>query len=282
MHPRNPHSARYDFSALLKVTPELKQFVISNPKGGETINFDDPQAVRALNRALLAHHYGIKFWSLPEKFLCPPIPGRVDYLYYIADLFPGKKKLKGLEIGVGANCVYPLIGQANFKWDFVGSEVDQEAITNASKLIEENNFTKHIELRLQKNPKKIFDGIIDAKEKFDFSLCNPPFHASAKEASEASQRKRMKLGLGKSPKLNFGGKSHELWTEGGEKAFIKQMIEESAHISKQVTWFTSLVSKEATLPSLEQKLKSLKCPKVQIINMGQGQKKSRILAWSFV
>jgi 23S rRNA (adenine1618-N6)-methyltransferase len=280
MHPHNPHSARYDLTALVKVNPELRPFVIE-PRGEKTIDFDNPKAVIALNKALLAHHYGIRHWSIPEKFLCPPIPGRVDYLFYLADLFPGKKKLKGLDIGVGANCIYPLIGHAHFNWDFVGSETDQEALRNAEKLVQENHFTGHIELRLQKNPKNIFEGIIGPDEKFDFSLSNPPFHASAKEAQVAAQRKRTNLKLGKSSKLNFGGKSHELWTAGGELAFISAMIEESARIPQAITWFTSLVSKEANLSALGKKLKSVKCPKVEIINMAQGQKKSRILAWSY-
>lgn len=279
MHPLNPHSGRYDFSSLIKVTPELKKFVIDHPGSGKTIDFDNPKAVLALNKALLAHHYGIKHWSIPEKFLCPPIPGRVDYLYHIADLFPAKKKLKGLDIGVGANCIYPLIGYAHFGWDFVGSEIDKDSFLNAKKLVDENGFDTHIELRFQKTPGHIFEGIVEPKETFDFCMCNPPFHASAKEAAAAAQRKRTNLKLGKSSRLNFGGRSHELWTAGGERALISSMIEESARIPETVTWFTSLVSKDSSLQTLEKKLKSVKCSKFQIINMGQGQKKGRILAW---
>ena len=39
-----------------------------------------------LNRALLKADYGIDFWDIPPNYLCPPIPGRVDYIHHLADL----------------------------------------------------------------------------------------------------------------------------------------------------------------------------------------------------
>lgn len=39
--------------------------------------------------------------------------------------------------------------------------------------------------------------------------------------------------------LNFGGQQQELWCEGGEVAFITQMIAESQQFGRQVKWFTS-------------------------------------------
>ena len=88
LHPRNQHSEGYDFARLVSDTPELDAFKISNPFGQATIDFQNVQAVRILNRALLKTHYNIAFWDIPEAYLCPPIPGRVDYVHYLADL-PG-------------------------------------------------------------------------------------------------------------------------------------------------------------------------------------------------
>lgn len=86
LHPRNRHRGRYDFPALLRAHPPLARFVAPHPVEGETVNFADPAAVLALNRALLAHHYGFDRFELPAGALCPPVPGRADYLHHLADL----------------------------------------------------------------------------------------------------------------------------------------------------------------------------------------------------
>lgn len=281
MHPNNPHKDRYNFPELIKASPALKAFVIKNKYGDESINFDDPDSVRELNRAILHHFYGIKHWEIPPQFLCPPIPGRVDYIHHLADLFQLKKPLKGLDIGVGANCIYPLIGYKAYGWTFVGSDIESEALKSASKILKLNDLDSVIELRLQSSKKNIFKSIIKEKEHFDFSMCNPPFHSSQEEALAGTHRKRKNLGLAGNDKLNFGGKSSELWCEGGEREFITQMINESAQFSESVTWFTSLVSKESNLPFLQKSLRNVDCQNSKIIEMSQGQKKSRILAWSY-
>lgn len=86
LHPRNPHQGRYDFPALTACLPELAAFVTITPRGEESIDFADPAAVKALNRALLAHFYGVRHWDIPPGYLCPPIPGRADYVHTAADL----------------------------------------------------------------------------------------------------------------------------------------------------------------------------------------------------
>ena len=86
LHRRNKHNGQYDFPLLMGNYPPLKRFVSLNPLGTQTINFFNPQAVKALNKALLVTYYGIRYWDIPKQYLCPPIPGRADYIHYIADL----------------------------------------------------------------------------------------------------------------------------------------------------------------------------------------------------
>lgn len=281
LHPRNRHQSRYDFKALTQALPELSQFVLINKFQDESIDFANPLAVKSLNRAILKHFYGVEFWDIPEGYLCPPIPGRANYLHYLADLLPLKKGRRVLDIGVGANCVYPLIGTSEYGWNFVGSDIDEKALKNAERIVEKNNLVSKIELRLQKT-KNIFEGIIKADEKFDFTICNPPFHSSLEEALAGTTRKWKNLGKTQNKgTLNFGGQSNELWTEGGEVSFVKQMILESSKIPQSSIWFTSLISKEESLPPLYKTLKTLKNVTVKTADMAQGQKKSRLLAWSF-
>jgi 23S rRNA (adenine1618-N6)-methyltransferase len=292
LHPRNPHRFRYDFKQLIGVCPELSAYIFINKYGTETIDFANPDAVKMLNRAILKYFYGISHWDIPPDYLCPPIPGRADYIHYIADLLansnrgiiPEGKSVKVLDIGVGANCVYPIIGASAYGWDFVGSEIDPTAIQSANNIIVSNpSLSGKIECRLQASSAHIFKGIIKADEVFDVSICNPPFHASLAEATAGNQRKVKNLGGKNAPNtLNFGGKSSELWCEGGEVSFIRKMIEESTTIPNQCRWFTSLVSKKENLPSIYHALEKAKVLKTSTIDMAQGQKISRIVAWSFL
>lgn len=293
LHPRNRHRARYDFAKLIAASPELKAFVHRNPFGDESVNFADSAAVQALNRALLLYHYGLTYWALPKGYLCPPVPGRADYIHYLADLLaesnggvlPPGHDIMVLDVGVGANCIYPIIGRREYGWHFVGSDIDGVALRAAQQIEAANPaLAGAIECRLQPARTRIFDGLIQAGEVFDLTMCNPPFHTSAAAAAAGSQRKVAGLGTGRGPRpvLNFGGQHHELWCEGGEAAFIRRMVQESGRRPRTAYWFTSLVSKKETLPGVYRALKTAGATEVRTIDMAQGQKKSRIVAWTFL
>jgi 23S rRNA (adenine1618-N6)-methyltransferase len=296
LHPRNRHRERYDFPQLVKSCPELGPFVAQNPYGDLSIDFANPDAVRTLNRALLAHFYGVGHWEIPKDYLCPPIPGRADYLHHLADLLascnaggiPRGESICVLDIGSGANCIYPILGNREYDWRFVGSEVDARALAAAKRILQANQgLAQDIELRLQRQPGNIFSGILQPGEVFDLSMCNPPFHASLSEAREGTQRKWRNLGreesIGKrAPMQNFGGQGAELWCPGGEAVFVERMIEESAAIPNRCLWFTTLLSKSSHLPRVRAVLKRAAALEVRIIEMAQGQKKSRIVAWTFL
>ncbi|MFJ5181298.1 23S rRNA (adenine(1618)-N(6))-methyltransferase RlmF [Pseudomonas fulva] len=293
LHPRNRHQGRYDFPSLIKAHPDLTRFTLTNPHGKPSIDFANPEAVRVFNRALLKAQYGIQHWDIPANYLCPPIPGRADYLHVAADLLAADNAgqlLKGaqvrvLDIGVGANCIYPLLGHSDYRWRFLGSDIDPVALASAKAIIQANGLDKVINLRQQSNPAHILSGLLKDDERFDLTLCNPPFHASREEATRGSQRKWKNLGKQdpkrKLPVLNFGGQNNELWCEGGEIRFVTQLINESAQYASQTLWFTSLVSKASNLPALEAALKKAGAAAVRVVEMGQGQKQSRMLAWSF-
>jgi 23S rRNA (adenine1618-N6)-methyltransferase len=254
-----------------------------NAHGDDSIDYADPAAVKALNQALLRQAYGLMHWDIPPGYLCPPVPGRSDYLHHLADLIGMRQgpSVRVLDVGSGANCIYPLLGVCEYGWSFVAAEVDAKAFRWAGKMVLSHPaVSDRIECRLQKSPVHCFRGIIQPGEHFDLTMCNPPFHASAAEAAEGTQRKRRNLGL-KKQALNFGGQSHELWCEGGELAFIRRMIFESADFAGQCDWFTTLVSKSEHLPKLQQTLRQVNPTEVRVMDMAQGQKKSRILAWTF-
>ncbi|MEE9437465.1 MAG: 23S rRNA (adenine(1618)-N(6))-methyltransferase RlmF [Saprospiraceae bacterium] len=284
LHPDNIHNKRYDFEKLVGVEPELEDYVFENEYGNITIDFSDSMSIKLLNRALLNLHYSIKHWDIPYGYLCPPIPGRADMIHYIHDLIKNKgKSVKVLDIGTGANCIYPLLGNSIYGWSFVATEVDKKAMKAATQIININNLQNSIEIRQQYDKANIFKGAVKMTEQFDVCICNPPFHISKEEADKSSSRKWKNLGIKKESNSlqNFGGKNNELWYPGGEKVFIRNMIRESARRPNLCKWFTTLVSQQSSMPTLIKTLIDAKVPHHKVIPMGQGNKVSRILAWSF-
>ncbi|PTX42149.1 23S rRNA m(6)A-1618 methyltransferase [Christiangramia gaetbulicola] len=284
MHPENIHNGSYDFEALVQSNPELSKFVFLNKYGTQTINFADPDAVLELNKALLKHHYKVDNWSIPKNYLCPPIPGRADYIHHLSDLLSKeniKDQIKGIDIGVGANAIYPILANRIYGWKMLGTDIEKLSVEAAIANIQANpNLIEDIEIRHQDDRGSIFKGMIRPGEYYHFSICNPPFHASKEEADKAASRKIKNLGLKDSSELNFGGQANELWCNGGEALFLKRMIRESALFKTQVGWFTSLVSKKENLPKIYKQLKKLKA-EFKTIEMALGNKKSRLIAWKF-
>ncbi|MGI9949082.1 23S rRNA (adenine(1618)-N(6))-methyltransferase RlmF [Vibrio hyugaensis] len=310
LHDRNAHRGRYDFKKLVTAEPQLQSFVIKNPKGEDSINFSDPKAVKMLNKALLAAHYDIEFWDIPDTYLCPPIPGRADYVHRVAELLDGEvkgkyahNKVRALDVGVGANCIYPIVGVTQYGWHYTGSDVDPKSIESAQAIVERNaSLNGNIDLLQQTNESNIYRGIIQPNERYDVTTCNPPFHRSAEEAAMGSQRKldnlkanQRKKGVkvhshqvkahqvkASQPVLNFGGQNTELWCEGGEAAFIRKMANESQAFSAQVLWFTTLISKKDNVRPMRKQLEKLGVKAIRVVEMSQGQKVSRFIAWSYM
>jgi len=293
LHPRNIHQGRYNLDVLVKTLPELSQIIFENGHGQQSLDFANPIAVKLLNKALLLQYYEVTYWDIPEGYLCPPIPGRADYLHHVADLLArdhGRKIPLGegiqlLDLGVGANLIYPILGTSLFGWNFVGTEIDHKALSNAASLIAANpRMEGKVSLRFQADAQLIFDSVVEAGDFFEACICNPPFHESAEVAREGSKRKIKNLkGLTTAnPVLNFGGQATELWTVGGEIGFIGRMIRESVAIQSQVGWFTVLVSKGTHLSYFQGQLEKAGVKSQRVIEMGQGNKRSRILAWSFL
>ena len=293
LHPRNRHATGYEFNQLSRVYPPLEQFVAQNKYQTLTIDFSDAKAVKALNLALLKQFYRIDNWDIPDGYLCPPIPGRVDYIHYLADLLkatngnkiPDGNKVSVLDIGTGASCIYPILAQREYHWHCVASDIDPISVNRANEIISLNDdLAESIECRLQPEPNHIFKGIIKPNERYEFTLCNPPFHRSLAEANEGTQRKWKNLGKSKTleTSLNFGGQKAELWCPGGELSFIRKMINESKQYQEQVLWFTCLVAKKDHINAIKLSLKKAHINNVKIVNMEQGQKLSRFIAWSFL
>lgn len=293
LHPRNKNRERYDLNALIIAQPELKNYLKPNKAGEDSVDFSNPMAVKFLNKALLHHYYGIENWDFPDENLCPPIPGRADYIHHVADLLsqsnfgniPKGDKITCLDIGIGANCIYPILGVVEYDWNFIGSDIDAQSTASAQNIIDSNPILKNkITIHLQKNKKHFFDNIIGENDKIDLTICNPPFHSSIEDAQNSSRRKVKNLSgkITKNPLLNFSGVSNELIYKGGEINFIHSMILESRKFAEQCFWFSTLVSKQSNLKGIYKSLESIEASLVKTIPMGTGNKSTRIVAWTFL
>jgi 23S rRNA (adenine1618-N6)-methyltransferase len=293
LHHRNRNKAQYDLEVLQQKSPDLKAFLKLNTYGNLSVDFANPKAVKTLNKAILNHYYGISYWEFPDYNLCPPIPGRADYIHYMADLLqqsnfgisPNGQHIKCLDIGVGATCIYPIIAVVDYNWHCIGADVAPKSIAASNAIIASNTILKNnVICRLQSKPKHIFKGIIQPKERIDLTVCNPPFHSSKAEALKGTKRKIKNL-TGKAnntPQLNFAGIHNELIYKGGELNFITTMILESKLFSKQCFWFSTLVSKQAHLRAIYKCLKQTEAFNVKTISMGTGNKITRIVAWTYL
>jgi 23S rRNA (adenine1618-N6)-methyltransferase len=293
LHPRNKNRERYDLGALILAVPELGSYIKPNKFGDDSVDFASPIAVKLLNKALLHHYYGVEYWDFPEDNLVPPIPGRADYIHYMADLLtesnfgrkPAGNKITCLDVGTGASCIYPILGVIEYGWNFIASDVNAKSLASAQNIVAGNLLLKgKVDCRLQNDPQAFFDGIITANDKVDITVCNPPFHASAIEASSGAKRKVQNLSgkKVKTPELNFSGISSELIYDGGEHQFIHDMIADSKRFSKACYWFSTLVSKQSNLKGIYKALDTFKSVAVKTIEMGTGNKSTRIVAWTFL
>jgi 23S rRNA (adenine1618-N6)-methyltransferase len=257
----------------------LKEFVLENKFGSISIDFSNPNAVKELNKALLFSYDKLNLWNFSDENLCPPIPGRLDYILHLSDLLSEEKDIKILDIGTGATCIYPLLGVAEFNWNFIATDIDLDSLDSAQDIIDDNTLDANIKLRQQFDEQQILKGILEEDDFFSATMCNPPFYKSAEEARGANRRKSRNLG--NNAVRNFSGNNNELWYKGGEKVFLHNYLYESSLFSNKSKWFTSLVSKKENVESLQNSAKKLGAEEFKVINMNQGNKVTRIVCWRF-
>lgn len=281
MHPDNPYAKGYQFEALEQIVPELKAYRHVTPSGKFSLNFAHPEVVFLLNKALLKRDYDITHWDLPQGYLCPAVPGRLDYLLYLNDFMNKKETIQVFDLGFGSSCIYGILAERHFGWNVTGSDIDEITYDNALNIVHKNGL--FLNLRLQPNRTSYFKQVIKQDDYFDISICNPPFFESMEQAFTKGSRKWKLVGKDRynTKTLNFGGKKNELTAPEGEKGFIIGMMSESVQFKNQVGLFTTLISNQSTVEVAKNTLEQIGASEVHLIEMNQGQKKSRFIAWKF-
>ncbi|KAJ2234492.1 hypothetical protein IWW45_003356 [Coemansia sp. RSA 485] len=273
------------YKALAEKFPELTPFLVpmqsSERRPWCSIDFKDPLAVRALNRALLKVYFGLDV-TLPRDSLCPKVANRLNYLRWIKHNiscdFP-LEPLKGLDIGTGSSCIYPLLGARFLECcSFVATEINAESVRIAIANVAQNDLVDKI--HVYQNPNRELKLPLDCADfpgrSFTFSMCNPPFYANEEERTALRESKA------DSPSLNTLAKADELYTEGGEEQFLSDMADESKILAERIVWYTTMVGRKRTLGVLKAKLASLGAKQIREGTLVQGKTSRWVLGWSFV
>ncbi|CAD2107284.1 hypothetical protein YYG_00801 [Plasmodium vinckei petteri] len=145
-----------------------------------------------------------------KNFLCPCVPGRANYIHIISDLTSINSLenykdnintyiyrnnndinntqillygniIKVLDVGVGANCIYPLLGNIVYKWSYIGVDINIDSLKYSYINIILNNKENDILLMYQHDKHKIFLNVIKDSDLYFFTMCNPPYYTLLEE-----------------------------------------------------------------------------------------------------
>ncbi|XP_061575290.1 RNA N6-adenosine-methyltransferase mettl16 [Cololabis saira] len=279
MHPRNRYKDKPpDFAYLASKYPDFQQHVHTSLAGRPVVNFKEPEAVRALTCTLLKEDFGLSI-EIPLERLIPTVPLRLNYIHWVEDLIDGQKQpRRGIDIGTGASCIYPLLGATMNGWYFLATEVDDICFDYAKKNVEQNNMSELI--KVVKVPQKtlLMDALKEETEiVYDFCMCNPPFFANQLEAKGVNSRNARRP---PPSSVNTGGVT-EIMAEGGELEFVKRIIHDSLQLKKRLRWYSCMLGKKCSLAPLKEELRKQGVPKVTHTEFCQGRTMRWALAWSF-
>ncbi|XP_077396714.1 RNA N(6)-adenosine-methyltransferase mettl16 isoform X2 [Festucalex cinctus] len=279
MHPRNRYKDKPpDFAYLASKYPEFQEHVHTNLSGRAVVNFKEPEAVRALTCTLLKEDFGLSI-EIPLERLIPTVPLRLNYIHWVEDLIDGQKQpRRGIDIGTGASCIYPLLGASMNGWFFLATEVDDICFDYATRNVEQNHLSDLV--KVVKVPQKtlLMDALKEETEiVYDFCMCNPPFFANQLEAKGVNSRNARRP---PPSSVNTGGVT-EIMAEGGELEFVKRIIHDSLQLKKRLRWYSCMLGKKCSLAPLKEELRKQGVPKVTHTEFCQGRTMRWALAWSF-
>ena len=269
-----------DFLTLIKEFPELKKYILKqNEDNEEEFQFDwsNNELSLLMDKSILNYYFNIKYYYIPKGFLIPPIPSRINYINLINSIIAKLikdidiKNIIGIDIGTGANIIYPILGYSIYKWKFICTEINKEAYNNAKLILQKNNLENNINIIKQNNKDNIFISILNRENKYIFSMCNPPYYNYENEI-KLEDKKR-------DNEYNFD----EIYYKNGEYGFFQRYFEESICYKNNVFLYTILIGKKINAENIYDKLSSYN-DIIKIYNMQKiltGNNVRYIIYWSF-
>ncbi|XP_046351658.2 RNA N6-adenosine-methyltransferase mettl16-like [Haliotis rufescens] len=281
MHPRNPYRhQKPNFQLLASKYPEFSSHVVTDTAGKVFLDFKNPEDLRVLTKTLMKEDFGLDV-ELPQDRLVPTIPLRLNYLLWVEDIIGRKKSgVRGIDIGTGSSCVYPLLGNKMNKWSFLATDIDAQNVFYARKNVEKNNLTSAITVKKVTEDALITGALLDEDSDvtYEFCICNPPFFADHMEAQAVSTSRSVERS---EPCSVSTASPKESIAPGGEVMFVKQLIADSAALRTRVRVYTSMLGKKTSIPPLKEELRKLQVPKYATTEFCQGKTMRWGIAWSF-
>jgi 23S rRNA A1618 N6-methylase RlmF len=309
MHDRNIYKNNPpNFAELAQLYPSFsKHVVIKN--GQPSLDWNNPESLCELTKALLHKDFGVTI-ELPLDQLCPTVTSRVNYILWLEDLLdlpstslrPAKRlktgttdtslstqpQIRGIDIGTGASCVYPLLGVSMNGWKFVATDIDETSVSWAQKNVAMNGWEDFVQVKHVSSDSillSLFPDVLPSgqeeegdlskkstpenfSKEFDFCMCNPPFFESLEQKIE-------------NPHTQCNATQGELVTEGGEVAFVIKMAEESLLLRDRITWYTSLLGRKVSVKKILKFLHENGIKNTRTTTFYQGHTTRWAIAWSF-
>jgi len=304
IHPRNPYKKPPDFKALAEQFPKLKSALL---KESGKFDFSNRSNSIALARCLLKKDFGLDI-EFPENSLSPSLTLKLNYLLWIEDIikanpasFGGCRDVQGLDIGCGAAVLFPALAAAHLGWKMLGVESNQSDQELAAKNVLKNDaLAQKVKVFLNNDPKKLFEYLFDGDvidqdddviDKLSFTMCNPPFYnedeykdmvEKEEGGEEVVPAKVPAVACVEVPAAPApAGRRHEMTCEGGELAFVNQMMTESFSLGSKVRIFTTMLGHKRSLGPLKSRLaKAGKNVKFVSTELCQGKTMRWALAWT--
>ncbi|KAK5135662.1 hypothetical protein LTR08_004963 [Meristemomyces frigidus] len=265
-----------DFAAICRVS-----------KDERWIDFQNPKVVQQLTKSLLKCDFGVSI-QLPDDRLCPPVPVRWNYVHWIQELldttsdtysdrYDPEREVIGLDIGVGASCIYPLLAcSSRSSWRMAGTDIDQHSLSYARKNVDANGTSKRIKLAHTTTDSPLIP--IDALkiEELDFLMTNPPFYSSTEDMQASYTAKTAP------PSAVCTGAENEMICPGGDVGFVTRILTESLELRDRVQWYTAMFGKISSLQIVVAKLKEHDITNFAVTCLQAGYRTKRwAVGWSF-
>ncbi|CAH8502253.1 unnamed protein product [Schistosoma turkestanicum] len=286
MHQRNIYKQkRPNFKELAAKFDFFDAVAVKDECGRVTLDFRIPSHLSALSKALLLNDFGLNV-DFPGDRLIPTVPLRLNYILWLEDLIKGlqrfSERVKILDIGVGASCIYPLLGSAKNSWQFFGTESDVRNFSLAKENVDKNNLSKSIKLfHITENTSSL-DVVFGGTENTTYLhavMANPPFFSDTSDAVGSNTCRSLKR---PPPKTISSAARHESQTVGGEVYFCIRLIRDSIRYSTRVGVFTIMLGKKSSVSSVRRILHKFKITQISVYEMCQGRIMRWGVAWTFL
>lgn len=291
MHPRNIYRTRTNFKELAIEFPEFRQHANQDVSGKVTIDFTNPEALRALTTSLLKRDFDLNV-NIPSNHLVPTLPSRLNYIHWLEDILailpsdctPPGDVIRGIDIGTGVACIYPLLGFTMNKWHFLATEVDEEAFTSASRNVATNQLEGFITVVRPSDTSSPLLNAVNCQpdpedDTYTFSMCNPPFFADEHEANPVTKGRNPSKRT--PPRSCNAANSAESITSGGEVEFVSALITDSIQLGSRIGIYSTLLGKKSSLATVKGMLVEKGIKNFVTTEFCQGKTMRWGIAWTF-